>query len=47
MKSVRSIIAVDSHTMGEPTRVVIGGIPNVPGKTMSEKRNTWHTTWTI
>ena len=38
MKISRSIIAVDSHTMGEPTRVIIGGIPNIPGKTMSEKR---------
>ncbi len=32
------IFAVDSHTMGEPTRVVVGGIPPVPGKTMEEKR---------
>ena len=38
MKISRSIIAVDSHTMGEPTRVIIGGIPNIPGKTMSEKK---------
>lgn len=39
MKTSRSIIAVDSHTMGEPTRIVIGGIPNIPGNTMSEKRD--------
>jgi proline racemase len=34
----KSIFAVDSHTMGEPTRVVVGGVPPVPGKTMEEKR---------
>ena len=34
----RSIHAVDSHTMGEPTRIIIGGIPNIPGKTMAEKK---------
>ncbi len=33
----KRIIAVDSHTQGEPTRVVIGGIPSIPGKTMVEK----------
>jgi proline racemase/trans-L-3-hydroxyproline dehydratase len=32
------IFAVDSHTMGEPTRVVVGGVPPVTGKTMEEKR---------
>ncbi len=31
------INAVDSHTAGEPTRVVTGGIPPVPGETMAEK----------
>ncbi|MDK2821927.1 MAG: proline racemase [Clostridia bacterium] len=38
MNISRSIIAVDSHTMGEPTRVVIGGIPHIPGKNMPEKK---------
>ncbi|MGB9792233.1 MAG: proline racemase family protein [Thermacetogeniaceae bacterium] len=38
MQISRSIIAVDSHTMGEPTRVVIGGIPQIPGKSMAEKK---------
>jgi proline racemase/trans-L-3-hydroxyproline dehydratase len=32
------ITTVDSHTEGEPTRVVTGGVPHVPGKTMSEKK---------
>jgi len=38
MKFKRIITAVDSHTEGEPARVVIGGIPFIPGKTMFEKR---------
>ncbi len=38
MKFSKSIHAIDSHTMGEPTRVVIGGVPNIPGKTMPEKK---------
>ena len=38
MKSKTHIFAVDSHTMGEPTRVVIGGIKPIPGKTMADKR---------
>ncbi|WP_346353635.1 proline racemase [Azotosporobacter soli] len=36
MKFDRSIMAVDSHTMGEPTRIVVGGLPNIPGKTMAD-----------
>ena len=38
MKFSRSITAVDSHTCGEATRVVTGGIPHIPGKTMPEKK---------
>lgn len=38
MKFKKSIQAVDSHTMGEPTRIVTGGIPNIPGKTMADKK---------
>jgi proline racemase len=39
MKFSRIITAVDSHTEGEPARVVIGGaVPFIPGKTMFEKR---------
>ena len=38
MKFSRSIHAVDSHTMGEPTRVVVGGVPQIPGKNMPEKK---------
>ena len=32
------IVAIDSHTEGEPTRIIIGGLPNIPGKTMAEKK---------
>ncbi|MBS3768359.1 MAG: proline racemase family protein [Candidatus Cloacimonetes bacterium] len=28
---------IDTHTAGEPTRTITGGIPYIPGKTMSEK----------
>ncbi len=38
MRFVKSIQAIDSHTMGEPTRIVTGGLPNIPGKTMVEKK---------
>lgn len=30
--------AVDSHTAGEPTRIVTGGVPPVRGATMADKR---------
>jgi len=39
MRFERSISAVDSHTQGNPTRVVVGGFPYIPGKTMMEKLN--------
>jgi proline racemase len=32
------IQAIDSHTAGEPTRIVTGGLPAVPGVSMAEKR---------
>lgn len=38
MRFIKSLHAVDSHTMGEPTRVVIGGVPKIPGNTMGEKK---------
>lgn len=38
MRAIRSIHAIDSHTMGEPTRIVTGGIPKIPGDTMVEKK---------
>jgi len=38
MKVSKVIFAVDSHTAGEPTRIVVSGIPKIPGKTMPEKK---------
>ena len=38
MKVSRVINTIDSHTMGEPTRIVVGGIPNIKGTTMAEKK---------
>lgn len=38
MKVSKVISAVDSHTAGEPTRIVVSGIPKIPGKSMPEKK---------
>lgn len=37
MRFKRVISAVDSHTEGEPARVVTGGVPPIPGQTFQEK----------
>ncbi|HTU36137.1 MAG TPA: proline racemase family protein [Candidatus Acidoferrum sp.] len=37
MKFSKTITAVDAHACGEPGRVIIGGVPDVPGSTMFEK----------
>ncbi len=33
----KMLTTVDAHTEGNPERVVIGGVPPTPGKTMLEK----------
>ncbi len=38
MEISRMITTVDSHTAGEPTRVVTGGVPHIPGETMHAKK---------
>ncbi|MGW5149225.1 proline racemase family protein [Rhodococcus koreensis] len=38
MRSNRVFHAVDSHTEGMPTRVVIGGVGTIPGATMFDRR---------
>ncbi len=38
MRTSKLISAIDSHTEGMPTRVVIGGVPVFPGETMNDKR---------
>ena len=45
MKLKRIFTVVDSHTVGEPTRVVIGGIPYIPGSTMFEKKRFVEENW--
>ena len=37
MRFTDKIQAVDAHACGEPGRVIIGGVPDVPGTTMFEK----------
>lgn len=34
----RFVQVVDTHTAGEPTRVVLSGFPPIPGKTMEDRR---------
>jgi proline racemase len=38
MRSRRVFHAVDSHTEGMPTRVIVGGVGAIPGETMFERR---------
>ena len=38
MRFSRLFTAVDSHTEGEPARIIVGGIPYIPGNTMFEKK---------
>lgn len=38
MQFARMITAVDAHACGEPGRVIVGGVLDVPGKTMFEKK---------
>jgi proline racemase len=35
---MQPLSVVDAHCGGEPARVVLGGLPEVPGATMNEKR---------
>ncbi|WP_369372420.1 proline racemase family protein [Promicromonospora sp. Populi] len=38
MRTSRTITAVDSHTEGMPTRVITGGVGQIPGDTMNDRR---------
>jgi len=38
MRSQRVFHAVDSHTEGMPTRVIVGGVGTIPGDTMFDRR---------
>lgn len=37
-KNYKGLYAIDSHTQGAPTRIIIGGVPFIPGKTILEKK---------
>lgn len=39
MKISRIITAIDTHSSGEATRIIIGGIPKLSGETMVEKQS--------
>ncbi len=32
------LVTIDSHTAGEPTRLIVGGVPPIPGATVADKR---------
>ena len=32
------LVTIDSHTAGEPTRLIVGGVPPIPGETVADKR---------
>ena len=38
MRAARMLMAVDLHAAGEPGRVILGGVPDVPGASVFEKR---------
>ena len=38
MKTQKTLFTVESHTMGQPLRCIVGGINNIKGKTMMEKK---------
>ena len=38
MQFARSLNIVDSHTMGQPTRIVTGGLLPIPGDNMAAKK---------
>ena len=44
MKLRRFVQIVDTHTAGEPTRIVTGGLPRIPGETMIDRRRWLETT---
>lgn len=39
MRVLKQITVVDTHTAGEPTRIWLSGISNLPGASMAEKRD--------
>ena len=38
MRIAKTIETIDTHTMGQPTRIIKSGVINIPGATMAEKK---------
>ena len=38
MKFNRYVSCIDTHCSGESTRILVGGVPKLKGKTMQEKQ---------
>lgn len=45
MRFKRLFTAIDSHTVGEPARIIVGGIPYIPGDTMFDKKRHIEEQW--
>lgn len=45
MEFQEQFTTIDTHTAGEPLRIITGGLPPVPGKTMLEKRAFFQRNW--
>ena len=39
MEKLNSFKTIDTHTMGEPTRIITEGLPYIPGNNMMDKKN--------
>jgi proline racemase len=39
------LLTIDSHTAGEPTRLIVAGIPPLPGETVADKRQHFMREW--
>ncbi len=39
MRFSNTFFTIDTHTAGHPERIITGGLPPIPGKTMTEKRD--------
>lgn len=45
MRFKRLFTAIDAHTVGEPARIIVGGIPYIPGDTMFDKKRHIEEQW--
>ncbi len=47
LKGSSIITTIDSHTAGDPTRMVVPGTPKIPGRSMQEKKEWLEREWKI